>query len=77
MEKEEFISFVAEILEVDASTLALSDRLEDIDWDSLANITFIAEVDTRFGVTLDADRLGQGQVVSDLYKLFADSVAVA
>ena len=53
MEQKEFIAFVEEILEVEAGTVAIGNKLADIDWDSLANITFIAEIDTKFGVPLD------------------------
>ena len=75
MEQTEFIAFVEEILEVEAGTVAIGNKLADIDWDSLANITFIAEIDTKFGVPLDAERLATSETVSDLYELLTDTIS--
>ena len=74
MDQTEFIEFVEEILEVGANTIAISDKLGEIEWDSLANITFIAEVDSKFGVSLDAERLGKSETVSELYELLKDAI---
>lgn len=74
MEQIEFIQFVEDVLEVEASTVAISDKLVDIDWDSLANITFIAEVDSKFGVSMNAERLGNCETVSELYELLNDAI---
>lgn len=69
MEKAEFISLVEEILEVSEGTISFSDALDAVDWDSLANISFIAEIDTRFGVSLDSERLADAKLVADLHSL--------
>jgi len=68
---------VEDILEVDAGTVTFSDSLEDIDWDSLCNITFVAEVDTKTGATLDADKLAKAQTVGDLFNLLTEAVGAA
>lgn len=77
MNQDELLEVVAEILEVEPGTVTLGDRLEDIDWDSLSNISFIAEVDTRLGTTLDADELAAAQTVQDLFALVSSSVGSA
>lgn len=77
MNQDELLEVVAEILEVEPGTVTLADRLEDIDWDSLSNISFIAEVDTRLGTTLDADELAAAQTVQDLFALVSSSVGSA
>ncbi len=69
MESNALLSIVAEILEVDAGEVALTDDLETLGWDSLANISFIAEVDTAAGVTIDADALAEAVTVADLLEL--------
>jgi acyl carrier protein len=74
MEQSEFVALVAEILEVDPATVSLTDSLDDIDWDSLANISFIAEIDTRFNAQIDADELAKASTVADL-KTLVDRVA--
>lgn len=74
MEQGEFIALVEEILEVDAGTVSMTDRLEAIDWDSLSNISFIAEIDDRLNVSMEADRLAASSSVGDLYALVQNSL---
>ncbi len=74
MDESAFVALVAEILEVDPATVSLTDRLDDLDWDSLANISFIAEIDTRLSAQVDADELANATTVADL-KALVDGVA--
>jgi acyl carrier protein len=69
MEQNAFLTLVADVLEVEPNTVALTDVLDDIDWDSLSNISFIAEVDTAIGATIDADDLAKATTVADLFAL--------
>lgn len=71
MDDKELLALVEEILEVDPNTVSLDSTLDDLDWDSLANITFIAEVDTRLGVSVNADQLAKAETVQDLRGLIA------
>lgn len=73
MEQQAFIELVEEILEVKPGTVSLENSLDELDWDSLANITFIAEIDTKLNLSLDADRLANSESVADLYELIAAS----
>lgn len=75
MNTADFIEFVEETLEVDSGTISLTDVLDDIEWDSLANISFIAEVDTRFGVSLDSEKLAKSETVSDLLNLLTGAIS--
>lgn len=75
MNTAQFIEFVEETLEVDSGTVSLTDVLDDIEWDSLANISFIAEVDTRFGVSLDSEKLAKSETVSDLLDLLTGAIS--
>jgi acyl carrier protein len=69
MDQETFLSLVEEILEVGEGTLGLNDSLKTIEWDSLANISLIAEIDSRIGESLNAERLAACKTVRDLYAL--------
>ena len=69
MDENALLKIVAEILEVDVDEVSLSDELDAIGWDSLSNISFIAEVDTVAGITIDADALAEAAKVSDLQAL--------
>lgn len=67
MNNVELLELVAEILETEA--VELSDVLDDRGWDSLSNLTFIAEVDDRTGKSIDATALAQATTVADLLAL--------
>lgn len=69
MDEKTFLQVVADILETDADQVALTSDLESLGWDSLSNISFIAEVDDRVGVTIDPDALAEASTVSDLFAL--------
>lgn len=69
MDEKTLLELVAEILEVDAGEVALAQELEELGWDSLANISFIAEVDEAVGVSIDADDLAGAKTVADLLAL--------
>lgn len=74
MNETALVQLVAEILEVDVSEVALTDELESLGWDSLANISFIAEVDSVAGVAIEADALADATTVADLHTLVAAGV---
>jgi acyl carrier protein len=69
MDQKQFVSLVEEILEVDPGSLGMDDSLEELDWDSLANISLIAEIDRRAGKSLNAERLAACETVRGLYAL--------
>ena len=69
MNEAEFLTLVAEILETQSSTLSLSSELDTIDWDSLSNLSFIAEIDSKLNKKIDAQLLEDAATISDLYKL--------
>lgn len=69
MDEKAFLELVAEILEVDVADVSMTDELDAVGWDSLSNISFIAEVDGAVGVTIDADELASAKTVSDLHRL--------
>ncbi|TFD57534.1 phosphopantetheine-binding protein [Cryobacterium sp. Hh38] len=74
MEKSEFISLVEETLEVGSGTISLSDRLAEIDWDSLANISFIAALDMSHSAVVDAETLARCETVQDLFELAESAI---
>ena len=69
MEKDALLELVAEILEVEEASA--TESLEDQGWDSLANLAFIAEIDERLGVQIDADELAKAVTVDDLQALIS------
>lgn len=69
MDEKTFLQTVADILEAEVESVSLEANLDDLGWDSLSNISFIAEVDEKAGLTIDADQLAEAELVSDLYAL--------
>ncbi|GAA5147427.1 hypothetical protein GCM10025768_07480 [Microbacterium pseudoresistens] len=67
MNHDEFLKLVAEILEIEE--VAENADLEDLGWDSLSNLNFIAEVDERANIAVDADKLSEARTVTDLFSL--------
>ena len=63
-----------EILDVDQGSVSMADSLESLKWDSLANLSFIAEIDTRLDVTIDADALARSTRPADLLALVTSAV---
>jgi acyl carrier protein len=65
----QFLAEFQKILENPVDGLEGSERLEDIGWDSLALMSFIAMVDEQIGRELSPRDVGRCETVDDLYKL--------
>jgi acyl carrier protein len=74
MGSNEFLDGLAEVLEQDPASLTGEALLADLNWDSLAFVSFIAMVDTRFGVTVPPRDLVQCRTVADLAALVGSLV---
>lgn len=54
--KEKVIALIEEILNVPAGTITEDTRSEDLEeWDSLAHVTLIGELEERFGISIPLD----------------------
>lgn len=67
MEQEKLVALIAEILETES--VSTDADLADLGWDSLSNLSFIAEVDEQFDVAIDAAELSEAATVADLVAL--------
>ena len=66
---EEFLSKLADALEVEVNTLSIDTRLSSLDWDSLAIISTIARVDEGLGKVLSAEKIAECQTIGDIIEL--------
>jgi acyl carrier protein len=57
------------ILELDSGTLKGDERLENINWDSLSVISFIAHADGSYGISVPASKLHSVETVAGLLEL--------
>ena len=71
MTEESFISLVEEVLEVDPGSVTLGSTLEDLDWDSLSNLSLIAMLDSEHNISIGAQALQEAITVKDLYSLIS------
>ena len=75
MDREAFMSAVADALGVEADGLDDSTELDDDNWDSLAHMAAIAAIDEKFGVTVPAKELTAVRSVGELMALVERSAA--
>lgn len=67
MEKK-FIDLICYVLELEDRTLELPDRFDSFaEWDSLAQLTLIAELDEQFGIAIEGTELRSMETLEDLY----------
>ena len=66
---EDFIRFIAEILEVEPSTLTLDSTQEEIEtWDSLMQLRLVGEVEAKYGVSIPMDEISDIKTVGGFYR---------
>lgn len=66
MNELERIELLEEIMDVEPNTLHIDDVLADYEeWDSLTALTFISEMDERFGKKLSGEQLKKFVTVAD------------
>lgn len=71
MTHDALIALVEEILEVPSGSVQLQHDLEELGWDSLADLNLISIADERHGVAIDPQALSQSRTPADLHALFA------
>ncbi len=66
MSEKERIEILEEIMDVDPGTLKVTDTLADYEeWDSLTALTFISEMDSRFGKKITGQEIKAFVTVAD------------
>ncbi|SUC37287.1 Phosphopantetheine attachment site [Providencia rustigianii] len=65
--EEQVLNIIAEILEVE--TVTLNTELNEENWDSLAVVTFISEIDSNFDQILSPTSVNKANTVLDLLNL--------
>ena len=67
--KEVFLSKMQEEVLDTEDAISMDTRLEDVDWDSLAFVSFIAMANTSAGIKVDRAALKKATTVGELYNL--------
>jgi acyl carrier protein len=66
MDRETFMSAMADALGVESGDLSEATELNDNNWDSLAHLAAISAIDEKFGVTVPAKELTGVRTVGEL-----------
>ncbi len=64
-----FLEIIADILEVEVSEVSLTTELNEAQWDSLAVVTFISEIDSEFDVVVAPQKVAEVSKVQELFDL--------
>ena len=70
--RDQFISDLADALEVETDLLVETTELDSLNWDSLAIISTIAIADSTYGVMLTGEDLFNAKTFGDIIKLLPD-----
>ncbi|PSU50906.1 acyl carrier protein [Photobacterium frigidiphilum] len=65
----QILEIVAEILEVEVNEVTLTTELDEDNWDSLAVVTFISEIDSTFDQIISPSAVNKVETVADLIAL--------
>ncbi|AUB83526.1 acyl carrier protein [Candidatus Thiodictyon syntrophicum] len=74
MNRQEFLTAMEEMLELDAGQLKGDESLADLPWDSLAVVSFIALADEHLDVAVSPQRLAQAKTIGEVLALVADKL---
>ena len=66
---EEFLSQLAEELEMEQDKISLDSKLSELDWDSLAIISAIAIADKCFDVVISIEKLSECKTINDIIEI--------
>lgn len=65
---EEFLTFMAEILETEKEELSLETSQDDVEtWDSLMQLRIVGEVEAKYGVMIPMDKISTLTTLGSFY----------
>jgi acyl carrier protein len=63
----EFLEMITEVLEIEDREIQLADVFRDYDeWDSLARLTLIAEIDDKYNIVIEEEAFKNAITLGDL-----------
>lgn len=63
----EFLEMITEVLEIEDREIQLADVFRDYDeWDSLARLTLIAEIDDKYNMVIEEEAFKNAVTLGDL-----------
>lgn len=74
LNKPEFYKELESILELGSGSLKGHETLDEISWDSMSVVMFIATADQNYSVAVAPSKLAAARTVADLYDLVSPSL---
>lgn len=74
MNKKEFFAQLEEFMELDEGRLTGEELLDDLPWDSLAVVSFIAMADEHLDLSVRPAKLAEAKSIADLLAIVADKL---
>ena len=74
MTKQEFLRQIEIILECPQGNINEASKLNDIGWDSLSVVSFIALIDKEFQISIAADDINSCETVNELMELLKEKI---
>lgn len=72
--ESKFLEIIKDSMEIEGRELSLLDKFKEYDeWDSLAQLTLIAELDDHFGVTIQSEDFKKIETLKDLLEYIEKS----
>lgn len=65
--ENDFLAFIAEIIEKDVSEVNMDLSYEDGAWDSLTHLRIMAEINEKYGVEIPIDKFLEIKTIRDFY----------
>lgn len=73
MDKKEKIRIIEQVMDLEEQDLEENSRLDEFDeWDSLAVISFLSLMDSKFHKSVNIEKLKKAEIVLDLLALMND-----
>lgn len=69
MTEDIFLELLGEILDRQVEELGNAVKLDSLGWDSLAILSMMSELEEKFSIELEAEKLSDTKTVLDLVKL--------
>lgn len=74
MDKKTLFAELEEFMELESGSLTGEELLDDLPWDSLSVVSFIAMVDERLDLSVKPASIADAKSINDLVALVADKL---
>ncbi len=64
----DFLDFVAEVMEVDRAELSMETAYKEGSWDSFMMLTLVMELEAEYAVSIPVESLGNVKTLADMYE---------